>query len=345
VITITPDITAQLVRAKHVYSVARTLSSKSDAASRVIVTILLDYAAESVLKTVYWSHPTTAPKAKELRFPELLRAVAELAATPSSLPLQNEILNLHTQRNLTQHRNLTPSAEDVSRNGAYVEAFLRDLFNRFFAVDFDSVTLASLVSDAQLRRQLQTAESHLAAGRYREAVEEGATALHNATWMAGDLAGVGRQEPWSQQLIQFSIPHPPVGRYALWTYPTGVDRKEPSTLLRLGPPDGWREFSSAQQELIVQIVEWIQGLTQQFAETLRALTVGGDWAAYMRFRAIAPEVSLDRAPTGKELVSKVVAHRKDDYSEEDARAVFDYALDQILRLEAMGALPAPREEE
>jgi hypothetical protein len=303
VIEATLDVRAQLVRIKHIFQMATTFAARADPASRVVATILMDYVAESALKTVYWAHPATAPTAKEaIKFPELLNAVADLTGAPPALPLRLEIGNLHTQRNFTQHRNLTPSAEDVSKNGAYLEAFLRHLFTQFFAVDFDGLTLASLVLHRELRAQLEEAETHLVAGRRREAVEEAAKALHKTTWMTGDLAGVERQEAW----IRFNPYNP----------------RRP------------RDLSPEQQEVINEIVEWTRDLWEQLAETLRALAVGGDWAAYMRFRAIAPHISFGD-----------VAHRVDDYSEDDARAVFHYALDQILRLEAMGALPAPREEE
>lgn len=307
----TPDITAQLVRIKHTFQSANTFATKADPASRVVATILMDYVAESALKTVYCAHPTTAPTAKEVTFPELLKAVATVTGTPPTLPLQSEIGNLHRQRNDTQHRNLVPSAEDVPRHAAYVEAFLRDLFTRFFAVDFDTLTLASLILDPGLRDQLESAEAHLVAGRHREAVEEAAKALHKAGRMAGDVAGVAHQGAW--------------------------------TFFMTSTSSGWNEFSRGQQQVLQNIGSGIGSLTAQLQETLRALAVGGDWEAYMRYRQIAPRVFLTFGPTADGLVN--VDHNRDDYSKEEARAVFDYALNHILRLEAMGALSRPTEEE
>lgn len=303
----TPDITAQLVRIKHTFQSANTFATRPDPASRVVATILMDYVAESALKTVYWTHPATAPTAREVAFPELMRAVAALTGTPPTLPLQSEMGNLHRQRNDTQHRNLVPSAEDVPRHAAYVEAFLRDLFTRFFAVDFDTLTLASLVGDPELRVQLEAAESHLVGQRYRQAVEEASIALHDAIWMAGDVTGVAQNGAHLDFLA--------------WA------------------PGDWHDFSPAQQEVLREIVDWSQRHTARLQEALRALALGGDWADYMRYRTIAPDVFL----TGNKSVN--VIHKKDEYSEQQARAVLDYALNQILRLEALGALPAPREEE
>lgn len=308
----TPDITAQLMRIKHTFQVASTFAARGDPVNRVVATILMDYVAESALKTVHWAHPATAPAAKEaITFPELLKAVADLTGAPPALPLRLEIGNVHAQRNLTQHRNLTPSPEDVSKNGAYVEAFLRDLFTRFFAVDFDTLTLASLVSDPGLRGQLESAETHLVAGRHREAVEEAAKALHKAGRMAGDVAGVAHQGAW--------------------------------TFFMTSTSSGWNEFSRGQQQVLQNIGSGIGRLTAQLQEALRALAVGGDWGAYMRYRQIAPRVFLTFGPTADGLVN--VDHNRDDYSKEEARAVFDYALNHILRLEAMGALSRPTEQE
>lgn len=341
-IVATPAINSQLLTIKQLHWIVRDLyAAKTDEASRIIAVILLDYVAESTLKTLLSNLPSTKPKPKkDPSFPDLWAKVDELSGE-EPLPLKFEIRSLHELRNLTQHRNAVPSIENVRDHSAYVLAFLRRVFSQFFELEFDDLTLASRVLDPALRAQLEAAETHLVAGRRREAVEEAAKALHKATWMAGDLAGVGHREPWTQQLTQLTISSPPG-----WTsrYLAGIGRQRDRTYPHTPSLFGRDDFSPAQREVLNHIVEWMQGLTEQLAETLRALAVGGDWAAYMRFRAVAPHVSLTSGPTGNDLASKV-AHRIDDYSEEQATAVFHYALDQILRLQAMGALPGPQEEE
>lgn len=304
----TPDTTAQLVRIKHTFKIAGTFAARADPESRVVAVILMDYVAESALKAVLWAHPASAPSAKkEPTFPELLKAVAGLTGTPPMLPLRLEIDNLHRQRNDTQHRNLVPSAEDVPRHAAYVEAFLRDLFARFFAVDFDTLSLCSLVADDELREHLATAERLMAEHQYAEAVGQSALATSKALQAADELLQV-RRDPWfTPTRISWDAEH------------TGFTRQQAS--------------------ILGDMAETISKLRDELGERLRVLALGLDYSSYIRYKAAAPHVvwTLD---------GKVhVYHREKGYSPEEAAAIFDYALNQILRLEAMGVLSRPTEEE
>lgn len=303
----TPDITAQLVRIKHTFQSATTFATRPDPASRVVATILMDYVAESALKTVYWTHPATAPTAREVTFPELVRAVAALTGTPPTLPLQSEIGNLHRQRNDTQHRNLVPSAEDVPRHAAYVEAFLRDLFTRFFAVDFDTLSLSALVSHDELREHLAAAERLIAEHEYAEAAAQSALATSKALQAADDLLKVPR-DPWfNPTSISYDAEH------------AGLTRPQAS--------------------ILGDMAETISRLRDELDERIRVLALGLDYSSYIKYKAAAPLVRW--TING----SSHVLPTKDICSPEEAVAIFDYALNHILRLEAMGALPGPAQEE
>jgi hypothetical protein len=307
-IVASPAVKNQLLSIKRVYCIARDLyAPKADEASRIIAVVLFDYVAESALKTLLWNLPSTKAKPKkDPTFPDLWDKVDELSGE-GPLPLKFEIMSLHDLRNLTQHRKAVPSSEDVHQHTTHVASFLRHVFSKFFELDFDTLTLSSLVLDPRLRAQLEAAETHLVAGRHREAVEEAAKALHKAGQMAGDVTGIGRDGAW--------------------------------TYFSLSASHGWNQFSRDQQQVLERIGSWIDGLTRQLQEALWALAVGGDWAGYMSYRAVAPLVLLSLSE------SVDVIHKVDVYSEEQARAVLDYALNQILRLQGMGALLSPVEEE
>ena len=302
----TPDVTAQLTRVKHTFLTAKTFAVKDDPSNRIIATILMDYVAESALKTVYWSHPKAVPAAEDVKFGQLLKKVAALAEGTPNLPLQVEIANLYAQRNLTQHCNLIPSAEDVPKNAAYIEAFLRDLCASFFGVDFDVLTLSTLVRDEELRRHLIAAERHAADRRYVDAVYESALALSKALLGADELLKLTQS----------------------WFTPTFMkfDAEQAG-------------FSRPEAELLGDLAGALVKLRDDLEERIRVLALGLDYSSYMRYKAVAPFVywTLDGAVH--------VNHRRKNYSAEEAASVFDYALNQILRLEAVGALPGPADEE
>jgi hypothetical protein len=304
VIDATSDITAQLVRVKQTFQIANTFAARADPESRVIATILMDYVAESALKTIHWHHPTTAPTAKEITFPQLIKAVAALTGSPPTLPLQSEMGNLHRQRNDTQHRNLVPSAEDVPRHAAYVVAFLRHLFARFFAVDFDTLSLCSLVADDELREHLVTAESLIADHQYKDAVSQSALAVFKALRLR--LPKVTRHSWFSVSSVR-------------------------------GFAESHGRFSREQAEFLHGLVKDLSELMDEWDEKICVLAFGLDYRSYIRYKAFAPRIfsSMDG--------SIHVQHLSDDYTPEEAATAFDYALTQILGLESIGAVAGPSE--
>lgn len=278
---------------------------KADEASRIITVILLDYAAESMLKTVLSSVPSRKVKiAKEPSFPDVWRAIDSLSGQVP-VPFKPEILSLHRLRNLTQHANTKPSREDVANHTGYVGAFLRRLYLQFFDLDFDVLSLTTLVENEVLRQHLERAEAHLAAHAQRDAVEEAAKALYKAAWMAANLIGVSQAaRDWRDVLD-----------------------------LR------WAGFSDEQQRALQGILDRIDRLAEQVESALWPLVSGIDWTAHMRYRALVPSVF---ATFGKPIN---VTHTQEDYSDDEAKALFQYTLEQILRLQDMGALVIPLPEE
>lgn len=302
----TPDIMAQLVCIKHTFQIAKSFAAKGDPASRIVATILMDYVAESALKTVYWRHPKASPIAEEVKFGQLLKKVVALDENTASLARQAEIDTLHAQRNLTQHRNLVPSAEDVPKNAVHVEAFLRDVFARFFAVDLDALSLSSLVTHDELREHLATAERLTAQHRYEEGVSESALALSKAILGADKLLKVTDS----------------------WFRPGSMR----SDAQRAG-------LTRDQADLLGELAEAIDRLRDDVGERLRVIALGLDYSSYMKYKAAAPFVSWTFDGSAH------VHHTEKQYSPDQAAAIFDYVLNQILALETMGALPDPVEEE
>jgi hypothetical protein len=300
VITPSADCLAQLVRIKQAVQVASSFASGTVASSRIVATILLDYAAEAALKTVFSTHPSTATKFKEITFPDLLKSVTGLATTPGPFPLHTEISNLHAQRNFTQHRNLIPSSEDAVKNAAYVEAFLRHLYAEFFGLDFHALSMTTLITTTELKTHMEIAEAHLKEGRHQEAVEESALALEKAVRWAAKAVGV-RSDPFFSPFF------------------VATDAK------RAG-------FTGEQARVLEKIVKNINKLALEVQDQLRVIAIGMDYPAHARYSSLAPRIygTLDG--------STHFAHRRDSYSDSDAGAVFNYAVNHILRLESVGAL-------
>jgi hypothetical protein len=101
----------------------------------------------------------------------------------------------------------------------------------------------------------------------------------------------------------------------------------------------WVGFSDEQQRALQGILDRIDRLAEQVESALWPLVSGIDWTAHMRYRTLAPSVfATFRKPIN-------VTHTQEDYSDDEAKALFQYTLEQILRLQDMGALVIPLPEE
>lgn len=304
-IVVTPAIERQLLTIKQVHGIVRDqYATKADEASRIMAVALLDYVAESALKTLLWNLPSRKPKPKkDPNFPDLWQTVDDLSGD-APLPLKFEIMSLHDLRRLTQHRNAVPSSEDVRDHTTHVAAFLRRVFSQFFGLNFDTLSLSALVTDGELRAHLEAAERLMANHQYVDAVGESALAVFKALRVR------------LPKLIRHS-----------WFSPSSIR----------GFAEWHGAFSPQQAEFLEGLAKDLSNLMDEWDEKICVLAFGLDYRSYIRYKAFAPRLFWTMEG------SIHVQHLKDDYTPDEAATAFDYALTHILGLESIGAVAAPSE--
>jgi hypothetical protein len=100
------------------------------------------------------------------------------SAAGLQLPYQQQMRRFNEARVGVKHRGTLPSRHDVEGLSSTVRAFLIETAPKLFMIEFDSVSLSSLVRSDEVRSGLQAAaETTAQAGRLNEALEEAAKAF------------------------------------------------------------------------------------------------------------------------------------------------------------------------
>ena len=286
----------------HMSEVSVNLAHRHDAVGRIQAIILLDYVAESAVKTVA---QTLGCLRKTDKLEEIWGDVAAALTTRGlpALPLRNQINALRGVRNLTQHHGEIPSPESVAKNMASVSSFFESVCD-LYGKDAQELTSADLVQDQDVRDLLQKSESALKAGDYQ-------TTLTQAR-IAFDLAL--RRSPVAALLYKLdSLPHS-------WT------------LDMAGAP---KHFLN-----LIQVLNDVQRQVDHLRNQSFVSRLGLDYVRHLTFLDMAPHTFWPGGPPDRKEPSNIRLTRH-EYSPQEARFAFDYVLDVILRLEALPAPSLP----
>jgi hypothetical protein len=94
------------------------------------------------------------------------------------LPYRERMGLFNKARVEVKHRGLLPIQQQIEDFRSTVTAFLSDVTPKVFQIDFDSISLSSLVRADDVRSNLQAAETAVEAGEFSEALEQAAKAFH-----------------------------------------------------------------------------------------------------------------------------------------------------------------------
>jgi hypothetical protein len=89
-----------------------------------------------------------------------------------NMPHSAKLLELNKARVGFKHYGNLPASAEAGKFRMYVEGFLQAAMREHFAVRFDELSLADLVSDNEIREHLRLAEQNIATASLREAAEE-----------------------------------------------------------------------------------------------------------------------------------------------------------------------------
>ena len=146
--------------AKYLYVSAHE-NIKAPITGRMIATQNLDFAVEMTLKTV--AAELNQSVKYGIRFEKLWKQVESAYSRKfgKPLPLKTEIERIHFARNTVQHDGSIPSGEDLEQYFEHTTRFLDEILLTVTGHGLGQTYLSSIISDAELRRMMELAETNL----------------------------------------------------------------------------------------------------------------------------------------------------------------------------------------
>ncbi|MCC5902739.1 MAG: hypothetical protein JJT87_12545 [Halomonas sp.] len=162
----------QVLIAKRIFLVGESYARQSEPLSAGLAISFFQDSVEQLIWCIA-KHNDLVVKDTE-PFTALLDKVDK--STAERLPHKAKILELNKARVGFKHYGNLPANSEPEKFRAYAYDFMLVACQRYLAVDFERVSLASLISDSKVRTHIEAAEENLAVGQINDAVSEVALA-------------------------------------------------------------------------------------------------------------------------------------------------------------------------
>ncbi len=280
----------KIMLVKQIYTEAiRESYAGQSMVKRIIAVLGFDLSVETALKTVI----TSIDPSKTLAdgFQSLLQQCDTLliSADLDALPDRANIIHVHAIRNDAQHRGRYPNEDELNDCRVYARDFLRKVIASVWDLDVDAVTLTDLIANTQAKQYLADAEASISQGEFRSAVNSAAIGLEYAL-MKSEHAVVGpRPSMWPKAMLLVDS----FGRAS-------------------NESDGREAYLT---------------FTRMY-DSLLFLTLGIDFAAYLRLHAMAGAITFSINGT------PFIHGNQSEVDLEDAEFAVAFATSSIIQIEA-----------
>lgn len=325
--------------------VARGLLDRSDAArdgtvpGEITALILLDAAVESGAKALLGGKFK-----KGAGFQATVQALNERYndAVGDQIPAAGRVLELRDYRNGVQHAGNVPARENMDRFAVYAKDFLEAVTKGLTNIPLWEVSRAQLITNSNIREQVDLAESALSDGKPEAVAQHAAIAFELA------LQQFRERQPWRRRgrLDQYRL------RRALESFENSKSDSRAGRLLRdaLTSIPMKRAMSSFDADRVVKaatgsgtgdsrpLLEVLQGVITEIEflnERVEAAMVAGDAGEHAWFRARVGNVVGAGDGTFMHLAPEPPLEGK-----ETVRAL-NFAIDAALRQQVLAESPAP----
>jgi hypothetical protein len=190
----------KLILVKQIYQRALIQSQFTHrAVDRMLAVVGFDLANETVLKTIAVTlNPTIKLKHP---FPEVIKQVDdELAAQGKKLTDVTHIQYIHKIRNDAQHYAKYPSEIEVSDSRTYTRDFLMQTFSDVWGESFESISLADVIENVEIKNLLLEAEGDFAKDDFTKTAVKSMVAFQKIIGGVADLL-TERVGSWSNGIV------------------------------------------------------------------------------------------------------------------------------------------------
>jgi hypothetical protein len=345
-----PETTVRrLILVRQMYLHGAQRAADPTEIGRVIAVQTIDYAVETLLKTIvsHFGPPSdyyppqrgyygTIPSLQNQRYSPKMdfyrlwdEALAifrdpEKGIEVTELPLRREMDLLHTMRNDVQHNGIVPASGEVRKFSAYAESFLRDVSLDAFGQGVDEITLASLIENAEIKTLIREAEIALEEDLYGDSIVAATKAFELAALQDRRDRPYRRRLPfWIGRDVERIADLIEVDRAFQQLAHTlaGQDYRIRRDLESAGK---YLKFDKAFKEL-GELFKMLKQEFESLQEGLDVIALGGDLRQYKRFRQLSPHVVM--VIDGDMMVS---TSRDWQPTKEEAIEVLSFVFDTIL---------------
>jgi len=182
----------RLVLVKQIFDRSNVQPTHSYA-ERILVLIGYDLANETALKAVISSLSTKQPN-KDHNFGQIISEAAKILDERGldTIPYQANLMKVRTLRNSSQHDARNPSDDDLSDARTYTKDFLEKLFQQVWTLNFQTISMRSLVRNDEVRERLDAAYKYFDEESFSDAACEASIAFQHVKGLIKRFA-VGRE--------------------------------------------------------------------------------------------------------------------------------------------------------
>lgn len=183
------DQAKRLMLAKKLYLHGYQHSFIRDEISRMLAVHNFDNTIELILR-ILADMSRAEYNSYKVGFPTLLkhaRSFYKYKSNNKALPLEGEIIQLHMLRNTIQHSGSVPDIITVDRFRDVTEKFLRDIMKNIFNLKYEDLSLALLIRNSKLKKNVKKAEKLLEEKKFEDSIVTCDEVLIDATFEVGNV--------------------------------------------------------------------------------------------------------------------------------------------------------------
>ena len=231
----------------------------------------------------------------------------------TDLTLQSSVKKINDRRNNLKHNGQIPAKIEIDESKTTATTFFKDNTPIVFGFDFDTVSLAQLVANQNVRDFIIAAEGFYDKGNYKEAIISVAKAygmleeIHSL-----DLSKEGSHNFWERGYV--------------------------SSLPKATSQGEWFIQSPFDENNRLKIDETLLALNQIYRQNflfifsaLQNMTLGVDYRDIVRFKRIVPSVVAE-TPEGELITSPIV--NEEQLTQEKAAFAIQFVIDFAFKVQA-----------
>lgn len=151
----------RLVLSKQLYLHGLSHSNDNGSLNKMIAIHNFHNAIEITLRAIILAYEIRTDKQLNIDFETMLKEIDDhdvFRSNKIKLPYRQEVRSLNTTRNMVQHQAFEPESATMDDWKVFTKKFLIKSFEKYFDINFDSISFIDIVSDESLKSLLKVAD-------------------------------------------------------------------------------------------------------------------------------------------------------------------------------------------